>query len=237
MDFSNEYNNVQNSVIRVISIINQGGINQQIVSAGSGVLIDNGKRVLTCSHCIVANTITVGVLSGQNNGQIGIVIFNDVNLDIAIIEFQQTLGPGVVLGNSNNTQIGQEAFVVGFPSHTTNITALGAHIAGFEPNNGIELIKIDASVNHGNSGGPLFNSAGELIGIVNSKFGNLSSFLNQIQQANTGGISMAIGGIDPVQVLQQLISEMKKNLNLGMGSAVPLRAIGNVTNIIGDLLV
>jgi serine protease Do len=235
MDFSNEYNQISNSVIRVISIIGQG-VNQQLVSAGSGVLIDNGTKALTCSHCIVANTVTVGVLSGQNNGQIGTVIFNDTNLDIAVIEFQQSLGDGVVLGNSDNIQIGQVAFVVGFPSHTNNITALGAHIAGFEANNGIQLIKIDASVNHGNSGGPLFNSAGELVGIVNAKFGNLSNFLTQVQQANPGA-SMSIGGINPVQVLQQLIGEMKKNLNLGMGSAVPLRAIGNVTNIIGDLLV
>lgn len=235
MDFSKEYQQVHNSVIRVISIVGQG-VNQQLVSSGSGVLIENGKKALTCSHCIVANTMTVGVLSGQNNGQIGTVIFNDVNLDIAIIEFQQALGQGITLGNSDNIQIGQEAFVVGFPSHTNNITALGAHIAGFEPNNGFQLIKIDASVNHGNSGGPLFNSEGELIGIVNAKFGNLSNFLTQIQQANPGA-SIAIGGIDPVQVLQQLIGEMKKNLNLGMGSAIPLRVIGNKTNIIGDLLV
>ena len=227
MDFSNEYNQVQDSVIRIISTIGQG----------SGVLIGDGTRALTCSHCIVPNTTLTGALSGQNNGQIGTVIFNDANLDIAIIEFQISLGPGIVLGDSDSIKIGQEAFVVGFPSHTNNITALGAHIAGFESNNGIQLIKIDASVNHGNSGGPLFNSNGELIGIVNAKFGNLSSFLNQVQQTNTAGVMMSIGGIDPVLVLKQLIVEMKKNLNLGMGSAIPIKTIGDKTNIIGDLLV
>ncbi|SEP08369.1 MULTISPECIES: serine protease [unclassified Flavobacterium] len=227
MDFSNEYLQVQNSVIRVISTIGQG----------SGVLIGDGTRALTCSHCIVPNNNIVGALSGQNHGQIGTVIFNDANLDIAIIEFQIPLGSGVALGNSDSVKIGQEGFVLGFPSHTNNITALGAHIAGFESNNGIQLIKIDASINHGNSGGPLFNSAGELIGIVNAKFGNLSSFLNQIQQTNADGITMSIGGIDPVLTLKQLIVEMKKNLNLGMGSAIPLKTIGSKTNIIGNLLV
>jgi serine protease Do len=235
MDFSTEYSQVQNSVIRILAITGQG-VNQQIVSSGSGVLIDDGTKALTCSHCVVANTTAVGVLTGQNNGQIGNVIFNDPNLDIAIIEFQQSINPGVTIGDSNNVLIGQEAFVVGFPSHTTDITALSANIAGFQNNNGIQLIKIDASVNHGNSGGPLFNANGELIGIVNAKSGNLSQFLNQVQQANPQA-SMSIGGINPVQVIQQLIGEMKKNLNLGMGSAVSIRAIGNATNLIGNLII
>jgi S1-C subfamily serine protease len=234
MDFSNQYNQIQSSVIRVLAMTGQG-VNQQIVSSGTGVLIDNGTKAITCSHCVVPNTITVGVLSGQNNGQIANVIFNDPIMDIAVLEFQQTLGQGVVLGNSNIVAVGQEAFVVGFPSHTTTISALGANIAGFENNNGTQLIMIDASVNHGNSGGPLFNSNGELIGIVNAKFGNLSHFLNQVQQANPQA-SMSIGGINPVQVIQQLIGEMKRNLNLGMGSAIPLHTIGNATNIVGNLI-
>ena len=234
MDFSTQYNQIQNSVIRILAITGQG-VNQQLVGASSGVLIDNGRKALTCSHCIIANTTIVGVLSGQNNGQIGNVVFNDTNIDIAIVEFQQALGTGVPLGNSNQVQVGQEAFIAGFPSHTPNISALGANIAGFETQNGIQLIKVDASVNHGNSGGPLFNSAGQLIGIVNAKYGNLSQFLNQVQAANPQA-AMVIGGINPVQVIQQLIGEMKRNLNLGMGSAIPLHEIGNVTNIVGNLL-
>jgi S1-C subfamily serine protease len=235
MDFSTQYDHVHNSVIRIVSTILQGENHQQ-VSSGTGVLIDDGRKAITCSHCIIPNTNTIGVISGQNGGQIGNVIFNNPVLDIAIVEFQQSLGNGAVIGNSNNIRIGQEAFVVGFPSHTNNITALGAHIAGFENNNGTEIIKLDSSVNHGNSGGPLFNNNGELIGIVNAKFGNLSEFLNQIQQAQPQA-AIEIGGINPVQVIQQLIAEMKKNLNLGMGSAIPLQQIGNITPIIGNLLI
>lgn len=235
MDFSTEYSAVSDSVIRVLAIAGLGTVTQQVLSSGSGVLIGDGTRALTCSHCIKPNSTSVGALSGQNNGQIATVIFNDPNLDIAIIEFQNPINPGVTIGDSDNVNIGQEAFVVGFPSHTTEITALSANIAGFENHNGNRLIKIDSSVNHGNSGGPLFNANGELIGIVNAKFGNLSNFLNQVQQANPQA-SMSIGGINPVQVIQQLIGEMKKNLNLGMGSAIPIRIIGNATNLVGDLI-
>lgn len=165
MDFSNQFNQIQNSVIRVLSIQGQG-MNQQLVGAGSGVLIGDGTKALTCSHCIIDNTQTAGLLSGQNNGQLATVIFNDPVLDIAIIQFQNSMGQGVFLGDSNTVEIGQEAFVAGFPAHSINITALFAHIAGFEQHNNNQLIKIDSSVNHGNSGGPLFNSNGQLIALL-----------------------------------------------------------------------
>ena len=80
-----------------------------------------------------------------------------------------------------------------------------------------------------------FNMQGQLIGIINSKLGNLSAFLTQIEQANPQ-MSMAIGGIDPVQVMQHLIKEMKRTLNLGVGTAIPLSLVGNATNHIGALI-
>jgi S1-C subfamily serine protease len=233
MDFSNQFNQIENSVIRVLAIQIQGA-SQNILSAGSGVLIGDGRKALTCSHCVVQNTQTVAALSGQNNGQIAQVIYNDPSLDIAVLQFQNSIGIGVPLGDSTTVKVGHEAFVVGFPSHSSSITALFAHIAGFETYNNNALIKIDSSVNHGNSGGPLFNSSGQLIGIVNLKLGNLSNFLTQIQQANPQAF-INIGGINPVQVIQQLISEMKKNLNLGVGAAIPLSLITNATNHISNL--
>ena len=234
MNFSNEFNQIQNSVVRVLSI--QGiGMNQQFVGAGSGVLIGDGSKALTCSHCIIQNTLTAALLSGQNNGQLASVIFNDPILDIAVLQFPTSMGPGVTLGDSTTVRIGQEAFVVGFPSHSINITALYAHIAGFETHNKNQLIKIDSSINHGNSGGPLFDSTGHLIGIVNLKLGNLSNFLNQIEQANPH-VLMTLGGINPIQAIQQLIKEMKLNLNLGVGTAIPLRLIANTTNHVSDLI-
>lgn len=235
MDFSKEYDRVCNSVIRVLSVRRQGS-NNQIKSTGSGVLIDDGTKALTCSHCIAPDAFPVVLLSGQkNNGQIAKVIFNDPTLDIAILEFVNPIGLGVALGNSDNMRIGHEAFLVGFPFYTSGITALAAHIAGFESINGIEYLKIDASVNHGNSGGPLFNLLGELVGIINAKSGSLSAFLNQVEQ-NYSGSQIIVGGINAVEVLKQLISEMKKNLNLGTGNAVPLRAIADKTNIVRNLL-
>ena len=95
--------------------------------------------------------------------------------------------------------------------------------------------RIDASVNHGNSGGPLFNSVGELVGVVNAKHGSLSNFLQQVQNA-TPGASVSIVGINPIQVIQQLIGEMQRNLNLGIGYAIPTDHIGSLSSLVGNAI-
>jgi S1-C subfamily serine protease len=97
----------------------------------------------------------------------------------------------------------------------TEKTLFSAHIASITSTG----LRIDASVNHGNSGGPLFNMRGDQIGVVNAKHGSLSQFLAQIQNAQPRAM-ISIGGIDPVKAIQVLIAEMQKNLNLGIGYAI-----------------
>lgn len=227
MDFSQAFQIIQGSVVNVLALDAQ----KAPVSSGSGVIIGDGTLVLTCAHCLVPNTRTIARFSGSNNGQIANILFQNQQSDIALLQFQQSLGPAVTIRSSSSILIGHEAFVVGFPNNIDKITALSANIAGFEPNGGFDLIRLDASVNHGNSGGPLFNAAGELIGIVNAKHGSLSNFLQQIQQARPQAM-MQIGGIDPVQAIQQLISEMQRNLNLGIGYAIPTDHLGQLNTTI-----
>lgn len=231
MDFSAAFERIKASVVNVLALNGQNAV----VSSGSGVIIGTGTLVLTCAHCIVQNMRMVARFSGQNNGQIGTVLFQNQQADIALIEFQRQLGPSALVRTSSSLMIGHEAFAVGFPNNIDKITALSANVAGFEPDNGFNLIRIDASVNHGNSGGPLFNSAGEVVGIVNAKHGSLSNFLQQVHQARPGAM-ISIGGIDPVQAIQQLISEMQKNLNLGIGYAIPTDHIGTLDARVRDVI-
>ncbi|MFE7065012.1 serine protease [Sutcliffiella sp. NPDC057660] len=232
MDFSSQFEQIKDSVVNVL-VLDQ---NQQIVSSGTGVLVGEGNKVVTCSHCLLPNLKNGVRFSGSNNFQLGNIIFNDPVKDIAILEFSQPLGKGVVIRNSDNIKIGKEAFVVGFPSKIMEITALFAHVAGFSPtNNGFDLIRIDSSVNHGNSGGPLFNHEGELIGIVNAKHGSLSAFLREVQQAQATG-AIFVGSLDPVKAIQELIKEMQQNLNLGIGYAIPINEVGKSYSPISELI-
>lgn len=231
MDFSQAFQSIQGSVVNVLALNTQN----TPISSGSGVIIGNGSLVLTCAHCIIPNTNTIARFSGANNGQVATVLFQDQQSDIALLQLQQPIGSPAKIRSSSSVLIGHEAFVVGFPNNINKITALFANIAGFEPDNDFELIRLDSSVNHGNSGGPLFNASGELVGIVNAKHGSLSSFLQQIHRAQPGAM-VSIGGIDPVKAIQQLIFEMQKNLNLGIGYAIPTDHIGTLNNQVQYLI-
>ena len=231
MDFSQAFQSIQGSVVNVLALNAQNAP----VSSGSGVIIGNGDLVLTCAHCLIPNTNTMARFSSANNRQMANIFFQDKQSDIALLKFPQPIGTPAKIRSSSTVLIGHEAFVVGFPNSIDKITALSANIAGFEPSNGFDLIRLGASVNHGNSGGPLFNASGELIGIVNAKHGSLSSFLYQIRTARPGAM-VSIGGIDPVQAIQKLIAEMQKNLNLGIGYAIPTDHIGTLNPRIGSLV-
>jgi serine protease Do len=158
-------------------------------------------------------------------------LFQDNAADIALITFPNTVGTPVTFSNSSLCKVGNGAFVVGYPMGFIEQVLLSAHIASITASD----LRIDASVNHGNSGGPLFNVNGEQIGVVNAKHGSLSTFLTQVQAARPGA-SITVGGINPIQVLQQLIDEMQKNLNLGIGYAIPSARIKGLHPTLAGLI-
>ncbi len=216
MPLTQQYQAVKNGVVQVLALNGQTPI-----SFGSGSVIANGRYVLTCAHCIVQGA-QMAITDPNQPGRalFGNPIFTDLQRDIALLEFPQPVGTPVQFANSSSCAIGNGVFVVGFPMGIMEQVLFGAHIASVTPTH----LRVDASVNHGNSGGPLFNLSGKQIGVVNAKHGSLSAYLTQLMSARPGA-SMSIGGIDPVQSIQILISEMQKNLNLGIGYAVPTAVI------------
>jgi S1-C subfamily serine protease len=227
MPLTNAYQTVKDGVVQVLALNGQN-----IISFGSGSVIDNGKTVLTCAHCVVPGA-QMSIADPKTPGQalFGTVVFQDQANDIALIEFPNVVGTPVKLANSAQCAIGNGSFVVGYPMGVTEQVLLSSHIASITQT----AIRIDASVNHGNSGGPLFNLAGEQIGVVNAKHGSLSAFLNQIKNA-TPGANVFISGIDPIKVIQELISEMQKNLNLGIGYAIPTATLRPLHASFGRLI-
>ncbi|MDP2277952.1 MAG: serine protease [Nitrospirota bacterium] len=219
MPLTQAYKKVKNSIVQVIALNGQ-----TIISNGSGSVIDSGSLVLTCAHCVIPNAqMAIAHPSQVNTAIYGNVIFSDQGADIAIIQFTQIIGTPVSFQNSSTCEVGNGAFVVGFPMGVGEQTLHSAHIASITTGSTSHL-RIDASVNHGNSGGPLFNLNGEQIGVVNAKHGSLSQFLSQVKNARPSAM-ISIDGIDPVQAIQQLINEMQRNLNLGIGYAIPTQRI------------
>jgi S1-C subfamily serine protease len=233
MDFSKAFQKIEGSVVQVLAL----NANDQISSKGSGVIVgEEGDLVLTCKHCIIEDDKIAIKFSGNNYCQLGEVIFQDDDSDVALLKFKESIGTPVTLKSSSTVLIGQEAFVVGFPLDSDTITALLANIAGFHQKSNLRWIKLNSSVNYGNSGGPLFNALGELIGIVNEKeIGVPSEYLNFVQESSRDS-GLLVNGISPIMCIQELIANLQKNLSLGIGYAIPIDHIGSLSDHIENLI-
>jgi S1-C subfamily serine protease len=141
---------------------------------GSGVVINSGGDILTSLH-VVAKASDIQVFFADSTQSSARVIVQRPELDIAVLradQFPADLVPAI-LGNPNAMRVGDEAFVVGNPLGLYSSMSAGV-ISGFDrsfrPQNSDQklngLIQIDAAVNPGNSGGPLLNRHGQVIGIV-----------------------------------------------------------------------
>ncbi len=152
----------------------QGGM----VSAnglGSGVLISSDGKILTAAHLVEAADATLVEFS---DGELipARVLGAVHNADVALLQLSHPPANVVVapLGNSDKMEVGDEIFVVGAP-YGLSYTLTAGHISGrHAADNRIsdtvsrEFLQTDAAINQGNSGGPMFNMNGEVIGIITS---------------------------------------------------------------------
>lgn len=140
---------------------------------GSGVLISRDGKIMTAAHLVQAASVIKVKFQG---GQVidAHVVASAPLADVALLQLERVPKDAVVarLGDSSRVSIGDQVFVVGAPygiAHTLTVGHLSARhkqnvvMGGFETG---ELFQTDAAVNQGNSGGPMFNMAGEVIGIV-----------------------------------------------------------------------
>lgn len=141
---------------------------------GSGVIIDDAGDILTSLH-VVANSTDIQITFADGTKTGAKVTTSQPENDIAVLSPDQLPAQVIpaVLGNPNAMQVGDEAYVVGNPFGLYSSMSSGV-ISGFnrsfQPATSNQvlrgLIQIDAAVNPGNSGGPLLNRNGEVIGIV-----------------------------------------------------------------------
>jgi len=141
---------------------------------GSGVIVDDSGDILTSLH-VVANASKIQLTFADGTQSSAQVSVKQPENDIAVLRADQPPAQIVpaTLGNPNSMRVGDEAYVVGNPFGLYGSMSAGI-ISGFGrsfqlPNSTQKLqnlIQIDAAVNPGNSGGPLLNRAGEVIGIV-----------------------------------------------------------------------
>jgi S1-C subfamily serine protease len=141
---------------------------------GSGVVVDAFGNILTSLHVVKDASVIMVTFADGTQSQAAIVS-EMPERDIAVLQAYDTPLSVVpaVLGNPNSMNVGDEAFVVGNPFGLYSSMSSGV-ISGFDrvfqmEGTGLEIpgmIQIDAAVNPGNSGGPLLNRNGHVIGII-----------------------------------------------------------------------
>jgi len=149
------------------------GQNSTATSAGSGVIIRADGIVVTCAHVIAdSNKVKVYLKNGQEYE--AEIIGSDEKSDLAVLKIKADNLHPVVLGDSSQLKLGESVIAIGNPLGELNgsvtvgvISALDRSIA--IGNYTMSVLQTDAAINPGNSGGALFNSQGQLIGIVNAK--------------------------------------------------------------------
>lgn len=150
---------------------------------GTGIIVSEDGYILTNSHVINdGNTeqITVDLYDGTEYS--GKVLWNDSSLDLAIVKIEASNLTAAELGDSDEIHIGDYALAIGNPlglNYERSVTS--GIISGLnraittqdestgKTNNMDGLIQTDAAINSGNSGGPLINSSGQVIGITTAK--------------------------------------------------------------------
>ncbi len=143
------------------------------LASGSGAIISKDGYIVTCNHVIDGASEIVVTLNDQKTYKAK-VIGTDPNTDLAVLKIDATGLPYITFGNSDAMQIGQWVLASGYPLNLQAtvtagiISAKSRHlgILSQEGTNPIEsYLQTDAAVNPGNSGGPLVNTEGHLIGI------------------------------------------------------------------------
>ncbi|MEO0528549.1 MAG: trypsin-like peptidase domain-containing protein, partial [Bacteroidota bacterium] len=155
------------------AITERGPVQNQ--GLGSGVLISHDCHILTAAH-VVDGSSKIKVKTQDGKLRDATVLFSEKSADIALLRLDETDNTlaHAVLGNSDHMAVGQNIYAIGSPYGMENSYSSGI-ISAFRGFNelydgtvSIEFIQTDAAINSGNSGGPLFNSKGEVVGIASS---------------------------------------------------------------------
>lgn len=136
-------------------------------SSGSGVVIDSTGYILTNAH-VVSSEYKTSITFSDGSISEGLVVGKDIASDIAIIKTIKNNLTQISIGNSNNEALaqGQDVYTFGFPFGVKgDVSFKDGTLSRRLTYEGIEYLEISAEIHPGNSGGPLINAEGEVVGI------------------------------------------------------------------------
>ena len=209
------------TTVVVVRAETAGGV---VGEVGSGVVVSSDGRIMTAAHVIQdAAAITVQFLGGKTVA--ARVLASEQAADLALLKLAQ-VPPGLEaakLANSDTVRVGEQVVVVGAPYGLGHALSVGWISARWAPGTVYraiplaEFFQTDASINTGNSGGPLFNLGGEVVGIVSHVI-------------SKGGGSEGLGFVVTMNTAKQMLLE-KRSIWSGVDGQLLSDDLADVFNL------
>lgn len=188
------------------------------VKNGTGVIFDADGLIVTNQH-VISDCETYTVVLSDDRVYMGELVAENSSYDLAIVKIDADDLPTAEFGSSEVMVVGDSVYAIGNPiktdlrsTFTAGIVSATNRYMTLAGNTQAEFIQTDAALNNGNSGGPLINEYGQVIGINSNKMGTITSAVE--------GIGLAIPSRIVEKVVNNLISNNETPVNVEFGVLV-----------------
>jgi len=194
------------SVVAVSSVIKSTNFGQVSydTSTGSGFIISSNGYVVTNYHVVQSGTNLTVILYDGTEHPAELIGFDAAN-DVAVLKANLQNQQAATLGSSDDLIVGDQVVAIGYPlSEMASATLTAGYISGKDrtvntEGTNINMLQTDAAINSGNSGGPLFNMKGEVVGITSAKMSGTT---------NSGAIIESTGYAIPIDDVRKKINDL-----------------------------
>ena len=195
------------SVVGIVSdsTTNVFGQETPIASSGTGFIISEDGYILTNYH-VVEDTKSITVtLYNRIEYPAELIGYENEICDVALLKIDASGLTPVVFGDSDAAMVGEEVTAIGNPLGELTFSMTVGHLSAKEraiPSNGVPIgmLQTDTAINSGNSGGPLFDCTGAVIGIVTAKFSG---------ETSTGASMEGLGFAIPINTIRNMLDDLQ----------------------------
>ncbi len=181
-------------------IIPQQQVPQEKTAYGSAFFISKDGYLLT-NHHVVENASKVTIMLNDRRELDATVVGSDERTDVALLKVKGDQFPSLKTGNVDQLKVGEPVLAIGSPfgfDYSASAGIVSAKMRNMMGETSVPFIQTDVALNPGNSGGPLFNQRGEVVGVNSRIFSGTGGYM---------GLSFSI----PIDVAMDIADQLKKN--------------------------
>ncbi len=202
---------IKSSVAFVIGL----DIQRKTTHQGSGFIFSKTGILITCNH-LIKDASDIKIKFPDSDFITAKIALKDEEHDLALLKFVDKARKPIEAGDYKKVKVGMPVIFSGYPLGLTELTThQGILSAIIKDPIGVITYLIDGTVNLGNSGCPLMDFTGGVIGVINAKRRERNILLGKVEKMRLGAISLY--DVDLIEIFQAIL----ENVQLGIGYAVP----------------